>query len=45
VFEHLAPDADHEYVMIDSTIGEPTSTVRGLKKAAKTRRSDVHAGG
>jgi transposase len=46
VFEHLAADADHEYGMIDSTIVRAHQHSAGAqKKTAKTRRSDVRAGG
>ncbi len=40
VFQHLAPDADNEYAMIDSTIVRAHQHSAGAqKKSARTRRS------
>jgi transposase len=44
VFQYLAPDADNEYAMIDSTIVRAHQHSAGAqKKPARTRRSGAHA--
>jgi hypothetical protein len=45
VFQHLAADADNEYVMIDSTIVRPHQHSAGAKKAGEDQAIGRSRGG